>query len=159
MERGGRGETSAPQHVEIRGQLRMKTRSEELTNTLSCQHNNQCYFNDPKHGRIICKNARCQNCIQASISSAPHLFSTNAEKEKSQVRASRYRAQIELGGCVLNGRAPGVLNNDSQSPLARLWERSAGERLNGKIFCPNNGARRCLHRAARASVISRPHCF
>jgi len=31
--------------------------------------------------------------------------------------------QIELGGGVLNGPAPGVLNNDSRSPLARSAEQ------------------------------------
>lgn len=43
---------------------------------------------------------------------------------------------------MLNGRAPGVLNNDSQSPLARLLGVGVQRRrsLNGKIFCPNNGS-------------------
>lgn len=41
--------------------------------------------------------------------------------------------QIGLGGCVLNGRAPGVLNNDSQSPLARsVWEKSEWKNLLSK---------------------------
>lgn len=36
--------------------------------------------------------------------------------------------QIELGGCVLNGWAPGGLNNDSQLPLAHsVWEHKAGD--------------------------------
>ncbi len=67
--------------------------------------------------------------------------------------------QIELGGCVLNGRAPGVLNNDSQSPLVRsVWECSAGEIWMEKSSVQTTACC-CLRRAPWASVISRPHCF
>lgn len=47
--------------------------------------------------------------------------------------------QIELGGCVLNGWAPGVVNNDSQSPLLLGMGAQHRGTLNGKNFCPNNG--------------------
>lgn len=67
--------------------------------------------------------------------------------------------QIELGGCVLNGRAPGVLNNDSQLPFARsVWECSAGGVWMEKSSVQTTACC-CLRRAPWASVISRPHCF
>lgn len=66
--------------------------------------------------------------------------------------------QTELGGCVLNGWAPGVLNNDSQSPLLLGMGSQHRGTLNWKNFCPNNGLC-CLRRAPWTSVISPLHCF
>lgn len=57
-----------------------------------------------------------------------HLICFPLTRWKRNHKSMCLLEQIELGGCVLNGRAPGVLNNDSQSPLARsVWECSAGE--------------------------------
>lgn len=70
--------------------------------------------------------------------------------------------QIELGGCVLKGWAPGGLNNDSQLALAHsVWKHKAGDVSLGKKKKSSiqTRAHRCLRCMPWASVISRPHCF
>lgn len=74
-----------------------------------------------------------------SVSATLHLFSTKTLKEKSRVHVSLQ--QIKLGGCVLNERAPGEPNNDSQSCyFSRRGSAAQGSEysLNGKLVCPNN---------------------
>lgn len=84
------------------------------------------------------KEACCQNCARASVSAAPHLFSTKTLKEKSKVHVS-VGADWTWMMCV---KWPGPWSTDKRFPVTPC---SLGvgvqcrRSLNGKIFCPNNG--------------------
>lgn len=122
--------------------------SGEQTNTFSCQPNNvllrsRCYFNDLRRGQIMCKQKKKKKVAVKTVPKRAyqqHLICFPLTHWKRNHKSMCLLEQIELGGCVLNGRAPGVLNNDSQSPLCLLGVGVRCRRsLNGKIFCPNNG--------------------
>ena len=145
-----RGKISEPSNVEITlNTIHWWRAVTERTNTFSCRRNNVL---TPESVLLLMtwgvdrlyatkkKRASCQRCARASVSAAPHLFSANMLKEKSQVHVS-IGADWTWRMCVKQaGPLEYWIMIPSRPSLAQERERRRRRSLNGKeVFCPNNG--------------------